>query len=109
MSAYWSIIAVIAGVALARAELPSVKIPEKFYQCKEDKDCAVAGDSCRSCGNLIILNRKYLKKFNELDQKERRKKNVHLSCEACSTQHVPLKCIHDKCRQNEPHVPDRQP
>lgn len=93
------LILLFAGWRPAFGEMPSVRVPENFYQCKEDKDCAVAGDACRSCGNLIVINRKHLKRFNELDQKERRKKKVVRACEACSTKHVILKCVENKCQQ----------
>lgn len=92
-------IVLFAGLASANGDLPREKVPEKFFQCKQDKDCAVAGDSCRSCGDLIVINKKYLKKFQELDLKERRKKKTMRSCEACSTQHVLLKCVQAKCQQ----------
>lgn len=93
-------LALLAGLSCAQAELPRVKVPEKFYRCEQDKDCAVAGDSCRSCGQLIVINRKYLKKFNELDQKERRRKNITRACEACSTRQAALRCVRNKCRQD---------
>lgn len=89
-----------AGLNPAYAELPEFRFPDKFYQCKKNNDCAVAGDACRSCGNLIVINKKYLKKFNELDQKERRKKNLLRACEACSTGHVILKCEKNRCQQD---------
>lgn len=89
----------IAGSRPAFAEMPEVRVPEKFYQCKVDKDCAVAGDGCRSCGSVIVINRRYLKAFDELDQKERRKKKIVRACEACSTKHVLLKCVENRCRQ----------
>ena len=94
------VLLISAGVAQAQQELPTIKVPEKFFQCKADKDCAIAGDACRSCGNLIVINRKFLKKFDTLDQKERKRKNVHLACEACSTRQVVLKCAENRCRQD---------
>lgn len=94
------VLVILAGAAKAQEELPNVKVPEKFFQCKVDKDCAVAGDACRSCGKLIVINRKFLKKFDALDQKERKQKNIHRACEACSTRQVVLKCVENRCRQD---------
>jgi hypothetical protein len=82
-----------------QASLPKVKFPESFAQCAQDEDCAVAGDSCRSCGKLIVLNKKFLQKFNEMDQKARRKKRMTRACEACSTKNVALTCVQNRCRQ----------
>lgn len=89
----------LAGSSPALGQLPDVKVPEKFYRCEADKDCAVAGDACRSCGNLIIINRKYLKKFDELDQRARRKKKVVRACEACGTGNAAPRCERGRCRQ----------
>jgi hypothetical protein len=94
------VLVILAGVAQAQQELPNVKVPDKFFHCKVDKDCAIAGDACRSCGKLIVINRKFLKNFDALDQKERKRKNVHRACEACSTQQVVLKCAENRCRQD---------
>ncbi|MCM2304099.1 MAG: hypothetical protein NDJ72_05310 [Elusimicrobia bacterium] len=95
---------VFAGMRPVYADLPDLKVPEKFYQCRQDDDCAVAGDSCRSCGKLIIINKKFLKTFDALDQKARRKNKIQRACEACSTKHAVLKCEKNKCIQ-KPETP----
>lgn len=95
------LILLFAGFRPAFGEMPAVKVPEKFYQCKEDRDCAVAGDACRSCGSLIVINRKHLKTFDALDQKERRKRKIVRACEACSTRHVIPRCVKGRCRQEK--------
>ena len=86
------------------AELPSINIPEIYFQCNMDTDCAVAGDSCRSCGKLIVINKRYLEQFNKLDLESRKEKNIHPTCEACDTSQAILKCIENKCSE-ESHAP----
>jgi hypothetical protein len=81
------------------AELPFINTPEIYFQCNQDADCAVAGDSCRSCGKLIVINKKYLKQFNEFDLNLRKEKNIQPTCESCDTSQVILKCIENKCSQ----------
>jgi hypothetical protein len=79
--------------------LPLLEVPEKYFQCEQNSDCAVAGDSCRSCGELTIINKKYLNEFNEMDQKLRTIHNAHRTCEACDTSLAELKCVEMKCLQ----------
>ena len=62
----------------------------------------MAGDGCRSCGELIILNKKFLKKFDALDQKLRAEQGFVRACEACSTSGKALKCVRNKCAAGEP-------
>lgn len=79
------------------AELPKLKLPEEWSSCEQDSDCAVAGDACRSCGELAIIHKKYLKAYAEMDNKARKKAGVTMACEACSTQHVKLSCEESHC------------
>ena len=94
---------ILVGPSIALCSgLPAIKAPKKFLECKTDTDCVVAGDGCRSCGELIIINRKFLKEFDELDQKLRRKHGVlGMACEACSTQRAQLKCVKKRCLQDQ--------
>lgn len=93
------IMSILTLAPAAHAELPVIRLPSSYFQCSRDNDCAVAGDSCRSCGELIIINRRYLKKFRELDEKLRKKKKFVPACEACDTKRVVIKCVSNKCVQ----------
>jgi hypothetical protein len=79
------------------SELPVLKVPAHWRQCEVASDCAVAGDGCRSCGAFDIINKKFLKEFQEFDQKARRKAGFARACEACSTAHVNVVCREKKC------------
>ncbi len=89
---------IIVGESRSKS-LPEVKVPEYFFNCRTDGDCAVAGDACRSCGDLIIINRKYLRKFKAMDKTQREKSGFNPNCEACSTNNVILSCKEGKCAQ----------
>lgn len=84
-----------------RAELPSIKVPPKYLECRQDGDCAVAGDACRSCGEPIIINKKHLKWFNDLDQKLRRKMGFTPVCEACGLERAQPRCVKKKCSKGK--------
>lgn len=95
----------LAGPAAASDKaLPEVRVPSSHFACVRDSDCAVAGDGCRSCGKLTIINKKYLKDFDARDLKLRREKGFVRACEACSTRHLELKCVKKKCLQVQ-HAP----
>lgn len=83
------------------AGLPSLDLPPEWLRCKVAADCAFAGDGCRSCGTPIVIHKKFLKAFSELDSRARKKAGVAMACEACSRQHWELFCEQDKCGARE--------
>lgn len=90
----------LAGPASAADKaLPEVRVPAAHFACVRDSDCAVAGDACRSCGKLTIINKKHLKAYDELDLKLRRAKGIARACEACGTSHLKLSCVKKRCLQ----------
>jgi len=73
---------------------------EEFYQWLEDSDCEIAGDACRSCGIVEIINKKYLKDFLILERKaERRAGSCHPACIACDTSSAKIQCKDLRCGQ----------
>ncbi len=77
--------------------LPVLKISKKWSECVVAIDCVVAGDACRSCSNVIIINKKYAKDFLLLDEKARKKVNFFPACEACSAANIKLQCNNEIC------------
>lgn len=63
--------------------LPKLDLKKEWRICKSNDDCDLYKDGCRSCGDLIVVNKKYLQDLYELDYKLRKKNNCNIACEAC--------------------------
>lgn len=63
--------------------LPKLEVKKEWRSCKSNSDCAVYKDGCRSCGDLIVVNKKYLQALSDFDYSLRKKNNCNLTCEAC--------------------------
>lgn len=102
MKSHWMLFAALLLAGYAEASdgpLPEVKVPREFFACERDSDCAAAGDACRSCGRPTIINKKYLKAYDELDQKLRLEKGFVRACEACAPGRLKPRCVKKKCLQ----------
>lgn len=85
------LIVLISGLAFA---LPEMKLKEEWRVCKVDADCIVAGDACRSCGNLKFVNRLYKEEAIRADQVARKEVRT---CEACQTTQIKVVCSNKLC------------
>ena len=79
------------------SELPVLKIPTEWSRCTAVSDCMVAGDACRSCGGLILINKKFKDDFLREDERARKKNGFSRACEACSNAELKLSCKNKVC------------
>jgi hypothetical protein len=81
---------------------PQIHLPDFHYACNSASDCAIAGDGCRSCANQFVINKKFLKEFDERDQLLRQKYECSVACEACATKDTKIYCVEKKCTLQAP-------
>lgn len=87
----------IPTFSMAESCLPKLIIKATQAQCKINQDCVLVGDSCRSCGEPRVANKKFKKDIEALDQKKRESIGCVLSCEACSQQSIETICQNSQC------------
>jgi hypothetical protein len=49
------------------ASLPKMDLPKSWYSCAESSDCIIAGDACRSCEAIYVINKKHADSFLKKD------------------------------------------
>mgnify|MGYP001557454008 CR=1 FL=1 len=81
---------------------PQINLPDFHYACNSASDCAIAGDGCRSCADQFVINKRFLKEFDERDQLLRQKYECSVACETCSTKDTKIYCVEKKCTLQAP-------
>lgn len=81
---------------------PQINLPDFHFKCSQSTDCAIAGDNCRSCTNQVVINKKFLKEFDERDQLLRGRLECSVACEACDNKSVKVYCVERKCTLQAP-------
>jgi hypothetical protein len=81
---------------------PRINLPDFHYACNSASDCAIAGDGCRSCDDPFVINKKFLKEFDERDQLLRQKYECSVACEACANDDAKIYCVNRKCTLKAP-------
>jgi hypothetical protein len=69
----------------AKSCLTELEIKKAWRLCKLNTDCAIYKDGCRSCGDLIVVNKIHLQTLSDYDYSLRKKNNCNIACEACGT------------------------
>lgn len=78
--------------------LPAVKVEPSWQQCTVDSDCDIVRDACRSCGEPIALNKKFISDYLKVDYAQRKTAGLMMSCEACSQQNLVVRCENNQCK-----------
>jgi hypothetical protein len=65
--------------------------------CKEDSDCTLSQEGCRSCTCPIAAPKGSIAEIDDLDRSLRELAQDVRTCEACSTERFEAQCIEQVC------------
>jgi hypothetical protein len=78
-------------------ELPHIKLAAEWLKCSEDSECTVIREACRSCKEIIVLNKSFEALFLEADRIARERVGFNPLCEACNLSAVRPICLNGRC------------
>jgi hypothetical protein len=78
-------------------DLPKVPVVPEWRLCTADTDCAVVSEACRSCGEVVVLNKEFVESYIDKDFEERRMLGFVRACEACDVSKIRPKCERGIC------------
>jgi hypothetical protein len=88
----------IPTVAVAQTCLPTLALPKAWTACAADDDCVLAGDGCRSCGAFLPVHKAHRDAATKKDAAARAAAKCVMTCEACASEAVTLRCVEATCR-----------